>query len=56
MENNIDLIKQFNQFRNSLQGQNPQAILDQLVKSGRVSQEQVDKAEQMAKQFSSILR
>lgn len=48
------MITQFNQFRNSFQG-NPQQIVQGLLQSGRMSQAQFNQLSQMASQFKSLL-
>lgn len=42
----------FVQFMNSMKGRNPNDILDGLVKSGKVNQQQLNIAQQRAKQMS----
>ena len=48
------MITQFNQFRNSLQG-DPQQIVQGLLQSARMSQAQFNQLSQMASQFKSLL-
>lgn len=48
------MLQQFNQFRQQYKG-NPSAEIDQLVKSGRVTQAQVDQARQMAAQMMRLM-
>ena len=42
----------FVQFMHSTKGQNPQAILNNLLSSGKISQRQLDIAQQKAKEMS----
>ena len=42
----------FVQFMQSMKGQNPQAILNNLLSSGKISQRQLDIAQQKAKEMS----
>ena len=42
----------FVQFMQSMKGQNPQAILNNLLSSGKISQRQLDVAQQKAKEMS----
>lgn len=49
-----DLISRFNQFRQSFKG-DPQQQVQQLLNSGKVSQEQYNAAVQKAQQLSRIL-
>ncbi len=54
MGNIQQLMQQFNQFRQTFQG-NPQQQIQQLMNSGKVSQEAYNKAYQMAQQFQQIM-
>lgn len=51
MPNPMQMISQFPQFMRQMQGQNPQQILDQMLQSGRVNQQQLNQAQQMAQQM-----
>lgn len=51
MPNPMQLMNEFPQFMRQMQGQNPQQMLNQLVQSGRVSQQQLNLAQQMAQQM-----
>ena len=42
---------QFNQFMQQMKGQDPNAIINQLVASGRINQQQINQAHQRAKQI-----
>ena len=59
MPNNIgnmgNLIQQFQQFRNTFKG-DPRQQVQQLLNSGRVSQEQYNKAVQMANMFQNMIK
>ena len=50
-----NLIQQFNQFKQSFSG-NPQQIVQQMLSSGKISQEQYNQAVQMANQFQQFLK
>nr|DAG18808.1 MAG TPA: hypothetical protein [Caudoviricetes sp.] len=52
----MQLISQFNQFKQSMQGKDAQAVLNNLIQSGQVSKAQVDQATQMANMFRGLLR
>ena len=45
------LQNQFNQFMQQMKGQNPNVLINQLVSSGRVSQQQINEAHQKAKEL-----
>lgn len=47
------MLQRFQQFRNNFHG-NPQEQVQQLLNSGRVSQEQYNRAVQMANQIKSM--
>ena len=49
------MLQQFNQFRSSFQG-DPKAEVEKLLQSGRMSQQQLNQLQAMAKQFESFLR
>lgn len=49
------LIQKFQQFRQSFQG-DPKAEVMRLVQSGRISQQQLDRLQQMARQFQGMLK
>lgn len=54
--NPLQMLQQFNKFKQSMQGKDPNAMLNEMLNSGQVSQEQVNQAKQMAEQFSSFLK
>lgn len=49
-----DMIQQFTRFVQSMQGRNPQQMINELVSSGRISQTQLDQAQKQAQQMSSM--
>lgn len=51
MPNPMQMMNGFPQFMRQMQGQNPQQILDQMLQSGRVNQQQLNQAQQMAQQM-----
>lgn len=52
----LDMMRKFNEFKQSISGQDPQQLLDQIIKSGKFSQDQINQAVQMAQQFKGILK
>lgn len=44
----------FMQFMEQMRGQNPRAIIDEMVRSGRVSQQQLNAVQQRAQQMSGM--
>ena len=49
------LMQQFNQFRANFQG-DPKSEVEKLLQSGKISQNQLNQIQTMAKQFESFLR
>ena len=54
MQNPMQMIQQFNQFKNSFQG-DPKQQVEQLLKSGQMSQQQFNQLQQQATQFQQLL-
>jgi len=50
-----NFMNQFNQFKQTFSG-NPQDTINQMLKSGKITQAQVDQAKQMAEQFQRMMR
>lgn len=50
-----NLVKQFQQFKQTFRG-NPQQQVQQMLASGKISQEQYNNAVEMAKQLQSLLK
>ena len=51
----MQMMHQFNQFRNSFRG-NPQQMVQQMLQSGQISEAQLQQAMQMARQFQSFVK
>lgn len=49
-----NMMQQFHSFMQQMQGQDPNALLNQLVSSGQVSQAQLNQAQQMAQQMQGV--
>ena len=49
-----NLKQQFQQFMAQMQGRNPNAMIQELVSSGRVSQQQLDQAQKQAQQMRGM--
>lgn len=47
------LQNQFNQFMQQMKGQDPNTIINQLLTSGKVNQQQINMAHQKAKEFET---
>ena len=50
------LKQQFQQFMAQMQGKDPNAMIQQLVQSGRVTQDQLNQAQQKASQLMQFFR
>ena len=53
--NVMQLLQQFQQFRQNFKG-NPQEMVQQLLNSGRISQQQYNSAMQMAQQLQAFIK
>lgn len=53
-QNMMAMIQQFNQFRSNFQG-NPQQKVQELLNSGKMTQEQFNQLSQMAQQFRPFI-
>lgn len=54
-QQNNGIISRLNQFRNALQG-NPQAQIQQMLNSGRITQEQYNQAYKMAQELQKMIK
>ena len=48
------LMQNFTNFMSRMQGQNPRSIINQMVQSGQISQQQLNMVQQKAQQMSGI--
>lgn len=53
-QNNI--LAQFQQFRQQMQGKNPHEEINRLLQSGVINQQQLNQAQQMAQQMQNLLK
>ena len=51
-----NMMQRFQQFVSQMQGKDPKAMLNDLVSSGRVSQQQLDAAQRQVQQIASMFR
>ncbi len=49
-----NIISQIKQFKEQMQGVNPQEEINKLLQSGKISQQQLNEAQQMAQQMQSF--
>ena len=55
MGNFAQMVQQFNQFKANFKG-DPKAEVEKLMQSGKLTQQQLNQLQQMAKQFQSLMR
>ena len=55
MNNFTDFMQRFNQFRSQMQGQNPDQIIQQMMRSGKITQSQYEQARQQAMQIQKMM-
>ena len=53
--NPMQMMQQFQQFRNTFRG-NPQQMVQQMLQSGQITEAQLQQATQMARQFQSFVK
>ena len=51
-----NMLQQFQQFKQRMQGVNPQEEVQRLLQSGKISQSQLDRAQQMAQQMQGLFK
>lgn len=51
-----NMMQQFQQFMNQMRGKDPNAMIQELVQSGRVTQDQLNQAQQKASQLMQFFR
>ena len=49
-----NMMQQFQRFMNEMRGKDPNAMIQELVSSGRVSQQQLDAAQKQAQQMQGM--
>ena len=50
------ILQQFQQFMQQMRGQNPDEIINQMVSSGRITQDQLNRAQQQARQMEDVFK
>ena len=55
MNNFMTFMNRFNQFRQSMQGQNPDKMIQDMMTSGKINQSQYEQARQMASQIQRMM-
>ena len=54
--NPASMIQQFNEFRKQMQGINPKDEVMKMLHNGKINQQQLNQAQQMAQQFQSMFK
>ena len=54
--NPVSMIQQFNEFRKQMQGINPKDEVMKMLQNGKINQQQLNQAQQMAQQMQSLFR
>lgn len=52
--NQSNMMQQFQQFMNQMKGKDPNAMIQEMVSSGRISQQQLDAAQKQAQQMQGM--
>ena len=53
--NPLSMLQQFNQFRQSMAGKDPEAMVNELLRSGKMSPAQYEQLKQQAQTFMQVL-
>lgn len=56
MNNPAQILSEFNKFKKQLAGQNPQAIVQELLNSGKMSPQQFEQLKQQARALQGLLK
>ena len=54
--NPVSMIQQFNEFRKQMKGINPKDEVMKMLQNGKISQQQINQAQQMAQHMQSLFR
>lgn len=54
--NQMNMMQQFQKFMGEMKGKNPEEEINKLLQSGRVSQQQLNQAQQMAQQMQGMFK
>lgn len=50
------MLEQFQQFRKEMEGRNPNEEINRLLQSGKINQQQINQAQQMAQQMQGMFK
>ena len=54
--NPMQMLQRFAEFKQSMQGKDPEAMVNELLRSGKMSQQQFEQLKAQAQSFMSLLR
>lgn len=54
--NSANALQQFQQFKQQMAGKDPKAMIEELLRSGKMTQQQFDQLSQQAKQLAQFLK
>ena len=54
--NPVQMLQQFNQFKQMMQGRNPEQMINELIKQGKMTPAQLEQLKQQAQEISRFLR
>lgn len=52
----VGMLEQFQQFRKEMEGRNPNEEINRLLQSGKINQQQLNQAQQMAQQMQGMFK
>ena len=56
MSNNpVEMLRQFNQFKQMMQGRDPQQMVNELIRQGKLTPEQLEQLKKQAQALASVL-
>lgn len=53
--NPVEMLRQFNQFKQLMRGRDPQQMINELIRQGKITPEQLEQLKQQAQMLSGIL-
>ena len=53
--NPVQMLQRFAEFKNSMQGKDPEAMVNELLRSGKMTQQQFEQLKSQAQSFMSLL-
>ena len=54
--NPVQMLQKFSEFKNSMQGKDPEAMVNELLRSGKMSPQQFEQLKVQAQSFMSLLK